>query len=689
MIKIRWKVLVSVIFGSLLLNVILLLAAQKVLLPVMTHLEEERALQQLRLGRDDMYAIVEQLQRVAEDYAAWDDSYAFMSTRDPQFIESNYVASTFSNFNLSFIAYLSPEDELAYGQYFDHAQQSLKPLPEELLHVLVSELLRSEPDGEEDPGTDDDLAGFMRVGKDIYALAVAPILTSELTGPPRGVLMAGRRLDTALLNDISADWGHDFHLRILDSENTARSAQIFQLTNVDREKIEGRFHQVDLFGRPLFDAVASFPREFSSHGNLMLEEMVEWNLVICLFFSLFIYLTVDKALRVRELKNQVESKYRQLSAEFETILNGIPAAMMLVSPELDVLWANKAGAELLSDVSESEHGKYMSRVPYISGFEGPGAVVRALETRQNEKYVGEMEDGRVLEEYAYPMFGDRDQVVSVIRLVADVTQEQRLRQEADQQSRLASIGELAAGVAHEINNPTGMLLLNLSLLSDVFHDIEPILDDEYDRDPQLELGRIPYPTLRTKIPYLLREMTEGGQRVKRIVEDLKGFARRDDDQQAAEFDINDVAEAAVRLVDYQLSKATAHFRVSLAAGLPAVQGHFRRIEQVLVNLLVNSTQALSSREEAIMLRTRISHDGASVIVEVEDQGCGIASADLAKVTDPFFTTRRNDGGTGLGLSLSARIVKEHGGTLDIKSRPGSGTIVSIRLPHARRENETE
>jgi polar amino acid transport system substrate-binding protein len=145
-------------------------------------------------------------------------------------------------------------------------------------------------------------------------------------------------------------------------------------------------------------------------------------------------------------------------------------------------------------------------------------------------------------------------------------------------------------------------------------------------------------------------------------------------------DVNAVAAVAVRLVDTSIRKATRHFTVELAEDLPRVRGNPQRIEQVIVNLLLNACQALPDPDRSVRLATR--HDAArgEVMVEVTDQGVGIPPEDLPRLTDPFFTTKREMGGTGLGLSVSAGIVKEHGGTLEFRSTVGAGTTASLALP---------
>ncbi len=181
---------------------------------------------------------------------------------------------------------------------------------------------------------------------------------------------------------------------------------------------------------------------------------------------------------------------------------------------------------------------------------------------------------------------------------------------------------------------------------------------------------------------MLDDMLAAARRIKHTVEDLKDFARREDAPRLEPIDLNEVARAAARLVSNAIRKATSRFETDLAAGLPRVRGNARRIEQVVVNLLLNACEALPRPDRAVRLVTRADPARGLVVLEVQDEGSGIPPEHLQRITDPFFTTKRETGGTGLGLSVSARIVKEHGGTLAFDSRVGTGTTAILALPAA-------
>ncbi|MDI5889938.1 transporter substrate-binding domain-containing protein [Halomonas rhizosphaerae] len=269
------------------------------------------------------------------------------------------------------------------------------------------------------------------------------------------------------------------------------------------------------------------------------------------------------------------------------------------------------------------------------------------------------------------------------REVASRTEElRRQQQQLIQADKMTSLGILVSGVAHEINNPSSLLLLNLPVLRDAYADAQPVLDEHYRQQGDFPLGGLPYSRMRDEIPAMLDEMLEGSQRIKRIVGDLKDFARQGSSELGECLDLNAAVQTAVRLVDNSIRKATDRFETRYADDLPDIQGNAQRIEQVVINLVLNACQALEGRGQGIYLTTRYLPGDGAVALEVRDEGRGIDPESIHRLTDPFFTTRRECGGTGLGLSVSAGIVREHQGRLDFDSRPGEGTTVTLTLPLA-------
>jgi polar amino acid transport system substrate-binding protein len=250
-----------------------------------------------------------------------------------------------------------------------------------------------------------------------------------------------------------------------------------------------------------------------------------------------------------------------------------------------------------------------------------------------------------------------------------------------QADKLASLGTLLSGVAHEINNPNGLIMLNMPRFIEAFQAGTPILEAYYREHGDFMFGCLKYSRMREELPLMLEETFNGARQIRRIVDDLKGFARRDETGSAGTFDLNEVVQAATRLVDTTLRQATRRLSLNYADQLPAIRGNAQRIEQVVVNLLLNACQALDNSDRRIVVSTCRSDTG-QVVLSVEDEGQGISSEHLPHLMDPFFTTKRESGGTGLGLWVSAGIIKEHGGAIVFSSAAARGTIVTLTLPAA-------
>ncbi|MGH1487528.1 MAG: transporter substrate-binding domain-containing protein [Cellvibrionaceae bacterium] len=254
------------------------------------------------------------------------------------------------------------------------------------------------------------------------------------------------------------------------------------------------------------------------------------------------------------------------------------------------------------------------------------------------------------------------------------------QQQLIQADKMASLGILVSGVAHEINNPTGLLLLNLPLLNDTWRDSQSILEKHYHDNGDFSLAGLKYSRLRDELPMVMDEMTEGAMRIKRIVEDLKDFARHDAVENDELINVNSIVETAIRLVDTSIRKSTHNFIVNYDQNLPPVHINAQRIEQIIINLILNACQALTNLGQKVEVVTEYQRQYKKVVVRVIDEGCGIAKDNITRLTDPFFTTKREHGGTGLGLSVSAGIAKAYGGQLLFVSDIGKGTEVTLELP---------
>ena len=272
-------------------------------------------------------------------------------------------------------------------------------------------------------------------------------------------------------------------------------------------------------------------------------------------------------------------------------------------------------------------------------------------------------------------------------IVRDITERKRAeelaksqQQQLVQADKMATLGILVSGVAHEINNPNNYILLNAKILSKVWNDITPILKQYYEMNGDFALAGMPYTKAHERIGQLILGISEGSERIQKIVQSLKDFARQDRGELDQSVDINLVVKSSILIINNLIKKSTTHFSVEYGENLPKIKGNFQQLEQVIINLITNSCQALPNKEKGIIISTSYDMDSKNIIINIQDEGIGIPSESLKHILDPFFTTKRDYGGTGLGLSVSYNIIKDHGGELSFTSELGKGTTATIRLP---------
>jgi polar amino acid transport system substrate-binding protein len=263
-------------------------------------------------------------------------------------------------------------------------------------------------------------------------------------------------------------------------------------------------------------------------------------------------------------------------------------------------------------------------------------------------------------------------------------QDQLLASQAQlmQADKMAAIGTMATGVAHEIDNPNSLILLNFPFLKGLMEEYLHIAEAKFQETGDFEVTGVPYSLLRVKLSPLLEDMQHASMRIKEIVNDLKKFVRTDSTDSLdwqEDFDLNKVAQSALRLLGNEIRKTTDQFHVCYGQNLPLIHGSSQKIEQVVLNLVLNACQALQCREASITLETGAS-SSQRIFLQVRDEGRGIEAEQMQYLFNPFFTTKRKQGGTGLGLFISEKIVKAHNGNLEINSTPGQGTTVLMTLP---------
>jgi PAS domain S-box-containing protein len=397
----------------------------------------------------------------------------------------------------------------------------------------------------------------------------------------------------------------------------------------------------------------------------------------------------------QEIKDRVltEDALRQSEEKYRIILQGIEDGYYEVDLAGNMTFFNDAMCRILGYPRDELMGlnnrAFMSEETAKRVYETFNAVYRTGQPAKVFGWETIRKDGtRRYLETSVSLLRDTKGIPAGFRgLARDVTdrkeaeeRERHHQQQLMQASKMVELGTLVSGVAHEINNPNNFIMLNAPLLVDSWRAAKPILEEYYKENGDFLLGGMMYSEMRENMPKLFSGILEGSERIKQIVADLKDYVRPDTSDLTQPVDLNTVVQSALSLLSNMVRKATDRFSLDLEKNLPLVKGNFQRIEQVVINLVQNACQALPDRKKGIRVSTRWDEANRKVVLQVQDEGVGIPPENLPHITDPFFSTRHDSGGVGLGLAISSRIIKEQGGTLNFSSEPGIGTKAEVLLP---------
>lgn len=416
-------------------------------------------------------------------------------------------------------------------------------------------------------------------------------------------------------------------------------------------------------------------KEFRDKLSMKQEEEAEFN-------QRLVELENEIAARTHELDEQrqklsvvdsylarVSSSMEEATGRLETMFKAIPDEAVLIDKQHRIVMTNR-------EVDAT--GKHCYEVFFDRDRPCENCRLARILVDKTPLTISIKHEDRYLEVHALPVYNKEHEVDGILEFYRDVTLEKTYEQQLQQADKLASLGQLVSGIGHEINNPNQFIRGNIKILKQAIEDMLPIVDDYQKSHEDLKIARLNYDFFREHIMMLVNDMAHGSERIKAIVEGLRTFARKDEGLLVDTVDMNTLIEASTRLVHNEVHKK-ADINLELADNLPTFIGNSQKIEQVLINLLVNAGQAMpDDTKGAITVRTR--EENGDILVDIQDDGQGMTEKTLKQIFDPFFTTKRAKGGTGLGLAIAYRIVEEHGGHMSVASELGEGTTFTIKIP---------
>jgi PAS domain S-box-containing protein len=309
-----------------------------------------------------------------------------------------------------------------------------------------------------------------------------------------------------------------------------------------------------------------------------------------------------------ERRKEVEEELRRSEEMARSLLDALKDSLVLIDTEGTVLNLNRTTARSLGIKSEEAIGRCLwEMLPNEVAERRRGFVKRAVRSGRAIRVVDE-QDGKVSDNVIYPVVDSLDRVTRIAILERDITEQRKVKQQAEIQQqhlvrsdRLAMMGELAAGVAHEINNPNHSIMLNTALLLKAYPDILSVLD-RYDKEEEgFRIGGLEYSEFRNTIKDTVKRIEECAKRIGVIVNELKSFARLEPEDISESVDINITVQSAIVLGTPFIKKSTDNFTVQIEEKLPKVRGSAQKIEQVLLNLLQNACQSLHDKSSGVSI----------------------------------------------------------------------------------------
>ncbi|WP_216829015.1 ATP-binding protein [Alkalihalobacterium elongatum] len=349
--------------------------------------------------------------------------------------------------------------------------------------------------------------------------------------------------------------------------------------------------------------------------------------------------------------------------EWEETFRAVQDLILFVDLEKNIIRFNDAVKTFFQLNDEELYGRKADEViQYQDPIECP--VTESYRTKKTAFRQSRLDNKRICDIYTYPVFNETKDMYGVIIYLKDVTKKLYTEAQLMHSGKLAAIGEMAAGVAHELNSPLTAIIGNSQLL----------LRDFNEQDPAHRL---------------LNDIHNCGLRSKNIIRNLLTFSRQDE-YEFHQCELNKAVEKVLSLIRYQIERQCISLRVDLDPTLPLIDGNLQQLEQIVINFLLNARDALEESdqlEKEILIQTGVKQikNETFVYLSIKDNGVGISEQKITEIFRPFYTTKDAMNGTGLGLSVSLGIAKEHGGGIEVTSEEGKGSTFILLVPKKKSE----
>jgi PAS domain S-box-containing protein len=385
-------------------------------------------------------------------------------------------------------------------------------------------------------------------------------------------------------------------------------------------------------------------------------------------------------------KQAAEKKLHHSTSLLMAVLNGISDPVLMTDGNLTVRLANRATLDYRGKQEMQDLVGITCEDLFEGRYDEESKAKILASCRKMESFSLDLEnfsesvkfDRIVIDPIRY----DAGEDGAVIIRITDITKQKLMERDLVQREKLASLGLLVSGIAHELNNPNNFIIFNLPILREYLQEILPLVDREAALNPGREFFGMTYGDFRDDLMKLLQNIENGSHRINATVSKLREFSRQKEKEKEKKVPqhIGDLVQKAASICMSQIKKRIKTFEVDIPGDLPDILIDPDSFEQIMINLLINAAHAANKPDSMLRVSARAGNGRqGNLILEVSDNGCGMDEKTCRRIFDPFFTTKHDGTGTGLGLYVSKNLMEEMGGKIDVESQPGEGTVFRLHL----------
>jgi PAS domain S-box-containing protein len=682
--------------------------SRTLLLDSYVRLDEERVYDDVQRLNSAVDNELSQMKAVSRDWSSWDDTYEFITDRNEDYITTNLVDDSFLNLSLNLMVFVNPLGEIVYSKAYDLQDEVEVALPDSFQQHLypADATLLNHTD------SSSSVTGVLMLPEGPILVSSNPILTSDDQGPIRGTLIFGRYLDENAIATLAERTLLSLDvIPFADGESLPNFSEVqpplledtIFVSPLSSESASGYSLVRDIYGEPALIMEVDESRTIYQQGLTSVNYFIIFIVAVGLLFSALIYFLMDRLILSRlarlnamvsdvgkkkglstrlslpgndelsDLADAMNTTFRELAIyhqaladseqKYSTLVEGSTDGIIVIQDGL-LKFANQKIAEMTGfsieeamgepfltfvspEYQESAADAYKRR---MAGEKVPGIYELEVFTKDGGKKVFEVNANSIQYE------GKPADMV----ILRDVSERKQIQERLVITDRLASVGELASGIAHELNNPlTGVL------------GFSQLLRDKNIPDDAME-----------DVEMVHRE----AQRAAQVVRNLLTFARKHPSEKQMQ-NINFIIGKALELRTYEQNVNNVQVKSHLAPDLPEIMVDYFQLQQVFLNIIINAEYFMKEAHGEGTLTITTEKVGDYVRVSFADDGPGIAKADVGHLFDPFFTTKGVGKGTGLGLSICHGIIAEHGGRIYAQSQLGKGATFVVELPIKVKENK--